>query len=237
MKNIAILLAAGQGKRMNSTTKKQFLLIKEKTVLQYSVEAFVRSDIISEIIIVTSADEMEELRREYCNGVISKQCYVVEGGKERYHSVYQALKSIDECDYVFIHDAARPFITDDILMRSYEAVLKYRACVTGVPSKDTVKIASVDGYVEKTPERNKVWMIQTPQVFSYNLIRQAYDSLISQEEELSQLGITITDDAMVAERFTDVPVKLVEGDYHNIKITTPEDIELAEVFCRSIYGN
>ena len=96
---------------------------------------------------------------------------------------------------------------------------------------------SEDGYVEKTPDRNKVWVIQTPQVFSYSLIRQAYESLISQEEELSQLGITITDDAMVAERFTDVPVKLVEGDYHNIKITTPEDIELAEVFCRSIYGN
>lgn len=237
MKNIAIILAAGQGKRMDSTTKKQFLLIKEKTVLQYSVEAFIRSDIISEIIIVTSADEMEDLRREYCNGLTSKPCHVVEGGKERYHSVYHALKAIEECDYVFIHDAARPFITDEILTRSYEAVLKYRACVTGVPSKDTVKIASADGYVEKTPDRNKVWVIQTPQVFSYSLIRQAYESLISQEEELSQLGITITDDAMVAERFTDVPVKLVEGDYHNIKITTPEDIELAEVFCRSIYGN
>lgn len=231
MKNVAIILAAGQGKRMNSATKKQFLLIKEKTVLSYSVNEFSRSDLITELIIVTSADEIEGLKKEYCDSdSVLKPCRVIEGGKERYHSVYNALKSIDDCDYVFIHDAARPFLTQEILQHSFHEVLEYQACVTGVLSKDTVKIASADGFVEKTPDRSKVWIIQTPQVFSYKLIKRAYDSLISQEMDLINRGIAITDDAMVAETFTDVRVKLIEGDYHNIKITTPEDIKIAEVF-------
>ena len=214
---------------MNSATKKQFLLINEKTVLSYSVNEFSRSDLITELIIVTSVDEIEGLKKEYCDSdSVLKPCRVIEGGKERYHSVYNALKSIDDCDYVFIHDAARPFLTQEILQHSFQEVLKYQACVTGVLSKDTVKIASADGFVEKTPDRSKVWIIQTPQVFSYKLIKRAYDSLISQEMDLINRGIAITDDAMVAETFTDVRVKLIEGDYHNIKITTPEDMPLAK---------
>lgn len=233
MKNVAVILAAGQGKRMNSEVKKQFLIIEGKSVLTYSLEMFEKATFITEIVIVTSEDELEYIQTEYIQTrKLIKPCKVIVGGKERYHSVYHALKEIEVCDYVFIHDAARPFLTEDILNRTYTCVKEYKACVTGVLSKDTVKISSEDGYVEFTPNRKKVWIIQTPQVFEFELIHKAYEELILREEELVENGIQITDDAMVAETFSRVRVKLVEGDYHNIKITTPEDIQIASAFIK-----
>ena len=233
MKNVAVILAAGQGKRMNSGVKKQFLIIEGKSVLSYSLEIFEKATFITEIVIVTSEDELEYIQAEYIQSrKSSKPCKVIAGGKERYHSVYHALKEMEACDYVFIHDAARPFLTQDILNRTYTCVKEYKACVTGVLSKDTVKLSSEDGYVESTPNRKNVWIIQTPQVFDFQLIRLAYEELILREEELTINGIQITDDAMVVETFSGVRVKLVEGDYHNIKITTPEDIQIASVFSK-----
>ncbi len=233
MKNVAVILAAGQGKRMNSGVKKQFLIIEGKSVLSYSLEIFEKATFITEIVIVTSEDELEYIQAEYIQSrKSSKPCKVIAGGKERYHSVYHALKEIEACDYVFIHDAARPFLTQDILNRTYTCVKEYKACVTGVLSKDTVKLSSEDGYVESTPNRKNVWIIQTPQVFDFQLIRLAYEELILREEELTINGIQITDDAMVVETFSSVRVKLAEGDYHNIKITTPEDIQIASVFSK-----
>ena len=218
---------------MNSGVKKQFLIIEGKSVLSYSLEIFEKATFITEIVIVTSEDELEYIQAEYIQSrKSSKPCKVIAGGKERYHSVYHALKEIEACDYVFIHDAARPFLTQDILNRTYTCVKEYKACVTGVLSKDTVKLSSEDGYVESTPNRKNVWIIQTPQVFDFPLIRLAYEELILREEELTINGIQITDDAMVVETFSGVRVKLVEGDYHNIKITTPEDIQIASVFSK-----
>ena len=156
----------------------------------------------------------------------SKVRKVTAGGKERYDSVYAGLLCCQDTDYVYIHDGARPFITEEMVQRGYEAVKRNNACVMGMPSKDTVKLADSSGYVKETPDRKIVWNIQTPQIFSYDLIRGAYESIRKKD----MTGVT--DDAMVVEQETGTKILLVEGSYQNIKITTPEDLENAEAFLR-----
>lgn len=226
----AVVLAAGAGKRMQSATKKQFLLIKEKPIIFYSLKAFEES-LVDEIVLVTSEDDVVYCKEEIVNKYgFSKVKDVVVGGKERYHSVAAGLEAVSDCDYVFIHDAARPMLTQEIINRSYESVVSRNACVVGMPVKDTIKIADEKGFIAQTPNRSMVWMIQTPQVFAYPLIKEAYELLLLQEEELIAKGIQITDDAMVVETLMGHPVKLVEGSYENIKITTPDDLQIAERF-------
>lgn len=226
MKNVAIVLAAGQGKRMNSKVQKQFLLIKENPVLYYTLHAFETSPLITEVILVTGKDEIkycqEEIVKKYG---LKKVCKIVAGGKERYHSVYNGIQAIDDADYVFIHDGARPFVDGEIIARVCDAVAEHKACVVGMPVKDTIKIADEEGFAAKTPDRRRVWQVQTPQTFEYRLIKEAYEKLMKKELE------GITDDAMVVETMTDHKVKLVEGSYRNIKITTPEDLQIATIFC------
>lgn len=231
----AVVLAAGSGKRMHSDIKKQFLLIQDKPVIYYSLQAFQQS-FIDEIVLVVSEED-----RDYCKKNIvdqygfSKVKYIEAGGKERYHSVAAGLACLTDCDYIFIHDGARPMITEEILERAYECVKENDACVVGMPVKDTIKIADKNGFIHQTPDRNLVWMIQTPQVFESTLIKEAYSRLLAQEEDLNEQGIHITDDAMVVETLMKHPVKLVEGSYENIKITTPEDLLIAENFKSKIY--
>lgn len=230
-KTTAIVLAAGQGKRMQSKVHKQYLLIKDKPVLYYALQAFENS-FIDDIVLVVGKDEEEYCQKEIVDkyGFIKIRT-IVEGGKERYHSVAYGIKAIEwNCDYIFIHDGARPFINEEILGRAFEQVQKSKACVVGMPVKDTVKIADTAGFVESTPNRARVWQIQTPQVFEAELIKSAYERLLAEEVQLLSSGVVITDDAMVVEYFTKLPVKLVEGSYQNIKITTPEDLEIAGVF-------
>lgn len=228
MKNVAIVLAAGQGKRMNSKVQKQFLLIKEKPVLYYTLNAFETSTQITDIILVTGKDEIEYCRKEIVEKYgFNKVRKIVAGGKERYHSVYNGIQAIDEADYVFIHDGARPFVDGEIIARVCDAVKKYKACVVGMPVKDTIKIADEEGYAQQTPDRRKVWQIQTPQTFAYDLIKEAYEKLLAEEPD------GITDDAMVVETMTNHKVKLIEGSYRNIKITTPEDLDVAAIFCEN----
>lgn len=226
MKNVAIVLAAGQGKRMNSKVQKQFLLIKEKPVLYYTLNAFEKSPQITEMILVTGKDEIEYCQKEivdkYGFGKVRK---IVAGGKERYHSVYHGIQAIDEADYVLIHDGARPFVDEEIIARVCDAVAEHKACVVGMPVKDTIKIADEEGFAAQTPDRRRVWQVQTPQTFEYELIKNAYEKLLAEEPE------GITDDAMVVETMTNHKVKLVEGSYRNIKITTPEDLDIATIFC------
>lgn len=225
-KNVAIVLAAGQGKRMQSKVQKQFLLIKDKPVLYYTLNAFERSPLISEIILVTGKDEIEYCQQEIVEKYgFTKVCKIVAGGKERYHSVHEGIQAIDEADYVFIHDGARPFVTNEIIERAYATVKEDNACVVAMPVKDTIKIADENGFAVQTPDRKRVWQMQTPQTFEYHLIKNAYEKLMIEEPE------GITDDAMVIETMTDHRVKLVEGSYQNIKITTPEDLDIATVFC------
>lgn len=230
MKTTAIVLAGGSGKRMNSMVKKQFLMLKDKPLLYYSLKAF-EDSFIDSVILVASGEDMEYCRKEIVQKYhFNKVEKIVEGGKERYHSVINGVMAAPVCDYIFIHDGARPFITGSILERLFEEVKISKACVAGMPVKDTIKIADSQGYIETTPKRDLVWMIQTPQVFSYELIYRAYDILQKEETRLLKEGISITDDAMVVETLLGEKVKLVEGSYRNIKITTPEDLSVAEGF-------
>lgn len=224
----AIVLAGGRGSRMNSDVPKQYIPIKDKPILYYSLKAFEDSK-TDGIVIVAPPSDFEMIKRDIVTKYgIGKVCALVAGGKERYDSVYEGLKALHDADYVLIHDAARAMVTPDIINRNIEEVIEYPACVTGMPSKDTVKISDEDGFVEMTPNRNLVWIIQTPQTFAYNLVYDAYTKMIESENETKAKGIQITDDAMVVEYFGQTKVKLIEGDYTNIKITTPDDIVAAE---------
>lgn len=225
MKCTAIVLAAGQGKRMNSSVQKQFLMLKGKPLLYYSLECFQKSKEIEDIILVTGKECIDFCKQEIIELYgFTKVSKVVVGGKERYDSVYAGLCACEDSDYVFIHDGARPFVTEEIISRVKDAVLEFQACIVGMPSKDTIKIADADQMVKETPNRSTVWNIQTPQAFSYALIKEAHEIARTQNME------TITDDAMVVETYKNAPVRLVEGAYENIKITTPEDILIAEKF-------
>lgn len=225
----AIVLAAGQGKRMNSKVQKQFLELGGKPVLYYSLNCFQQSPLVTDIILVTGAESVafckEEIVEKYGFTKVKK---VIPGGKERYDSVYEGLLFCENSDFVLIHDGARPFITQEILERGMTGVRETGACVIGMPSKDTVKVSDENGFVQETPERNLVWSVQTPQIFEYSLIRNAHEKIRCE----NMTGIT--DDAMVVERASGTKIRLVEGSYKNLKITTPEDLDIAEIFLKNI---
>ena len=219
MKNTAIILAAGKGTRMGGDIPKQFLLLEGEPLVCRSLRTFDESPEIDEIILVTDGEHIgycrEEIVKKYRFGKAGK---IIAGGRERYDSVLAGLNACTDCGCVFIHDSARPYVTEDIIRRAAECAEKYGACAVGMPSKDTVKIADAEGFVESTPPRSRVWTIQTPQVFQYGLLMKAYAAV----REKGMEGIT--DDAMVVERSGLARVRLVEGSYGNIKITTPEDL-------------
>ncbi len=239
----AILLAAGSGSRMKSTVAKQYMLLNGKPLIWYALNAIENSEIIDDCILVTGAEDLEYVHEEIVKKYgFQKVDIITAGGAERYLSVGKALNVIADEDmkvpnrdgYVFIHDGARPFLTEEILRNTYEAVRQYHACVAAMPVKDTVKIADEEGFAATTPDRRLVWTIQTPQVFDTRLIVEAYQRLQEHDAELKDRGIAVTDDASVVELFTDQKVRLVEGSYRNIKITTPEDINTAESFLREV---
>lgn len=246
----AIVLSAGKGKRMGTDRPKQYLDLCGKPVLYYSLKAFQES-FMDEIVIVASKDDAAYIKDEIVDKYgIGKVSEIVEGGAERYDSVLCGLRALgsfdmkegDGCDYVFIHDGARPFVDDEILKRAYETVREFGTAVTAVPVKDTVKIVGSDGITIDTPDRNSVWLMQTPQVFRYRDIFEAY---LKMEEELyssdamskdagnSAEHIRITDDAMVMEHFGSLPVHIIRGSYRNIKITTPEDMIISKAWINS----
>ncbi len=221
----AIILAGGSGKRMGTKVQKQYLEIDEKPVLFYSLNEFQNSDVIDEIILVVGQGQEEYCKSEIVDKYnITKVKHIVVGGKERFHSVWNGLQRVNEPGYVFIHDGARPFVDGEMIERVYHEVQIHKACVVGMPVKDTIKIADAAEYALETPDRSRVWMIQTPQVFEVELVKRSYETLINMPEAFA------TDDAMVVESYSDCKVKLVQGSYENIKITTPEDLGIAELF-------
>ena len=227
----AVVLAAGRGNRMGTEVHKQYLLLAGKPIVCYSLQVFQESDIIDEIILVTGEGEEDYCRKNFVETYgITKVSRIVAGGKERFHSVWNGLRETREDGYVFIHDSARPFVDEEMLSRLYEIVRLDKACVAGMPVKDTIKIADKEGYAARTPDRSLVWQIQTLQVFESALIIEAYEKLMQEKDRLAAAGIRITDDAMVVETLMDLPVRLVQGSYENIKITTPEDLAVAEAF-------
>lgn len=225
----AVVLSAGQGRRMGSTVQKQYMELHGRPVLCYCLETFQKSAWIDDIVLVVGIGQEEYVRTEIVEKYgITKVCSIVCGGKERYDSVWRGLLALPDRGkgYVFIHDGARPFVDENILRRGYENVEEYGACVAGMPSKDTVKLSDDKAFALETPDRSRVWIVQTPQVFEKSLITEAYERLMKAG---SEERIHVTDDAMVVEQMMKVPVKLFEGSYTNIKLTTPEDMKIAEV--------
>ncbi len=226
----AVIVAAGRGVRMHSDVPKVYMPLNGKPMISYSIEAFERSA-ADEIIIVTGSDHIE-----YCkNEIVDKYGYskvtdVIPGGEERYDSVYEGLKRAAGSSYVLIHDGARPCVTEDVINRTIEGAREYGACVAAVPVKDTIKTADHEGYTVETLKRDTLWTIQTPQAFEYQLIFDAYSKMIEEGKETED----ITDDAMVIEKMTSHKVRLIEGDYQNIKVTTPEDMDIAGLFLQKI---
>ncbi len=233
MRQIAIVLAAGYGKRMNSTVAKQYMLLKDKPILYYSLKKF-EDSFVDDIILVT--DNVSYCKQEIVDKYgLHKVREIVTGGAERYHSVYHGLVAAEhllqgEEACVYIHDGARPFVEETILLRAKESVEQYGSGVVAMPVKDTIKIVDEHCFVTSTLKRSNVWQMQTPQCFLFGAIKPAYDMLMDKEKELLKEGVAITDDAMVMEHFGSTQVKLVEGSYQNIKITTPEDLLIAESF-------
>lgn len=224
-KHTAIVLAAGKGSRMQSAVPKQYLELCGKPVLYYSLAAFEES-FIDEIILVAGKDDISYCKEQIVERYgFQKVTEIIAGGAERYLSVYQGLLAAEEADYIYIHDGARPFVDAAILSDAKACVEQYQACVAGMPVKDTIKIVDAEDFAKDTPERKYVWQVQTPQVFSYALVREAYDMLMEDQDAYS-----VTDDAMVVETMLNYPVKLFQASYKNIKITTPEDLQIAELF-------
>lgn len=250
-RNIAIVLSAGRGSRMHTQTAKQYLLLRGRPVIAWPLAAFEAFEGVDDVILVSSPDDIEYCRSEIVEKYgFRKVRSIVPGGAERYLSVWEGLKEakkiLEEAhcgtgrtipgdsgrgacrqegiSCVLIHDGARPLVDEGILTRTLRDAGTYGACVAAMPVKDTIKLADEEGFAAQTPDRKLLWQIQTPQAFSFSLVYEAYRKLIRE-------GITqVTDDAMVVEKETDVRVKLTEGSWRNLKITTPEDLEIARLF-------
>lgn len=220
-KNIALILAAGQGKRMGTNTNKQFLTLQDKPVLYHTLKAFSENRNIDEIVLVCAEKDIAYCKEKIVEAYgFSKVKSLVLGGIERQDSVYNGLKAIKSCDIVLIHDGARPFITNSIIDEGIKMAKLHGACTCGVKAKDTIKLKDSDGFSKETLNRESTFLVQTPQCFNYELI-------LSCHEKLSKDRKLVTDDTMVVEMFNH-KVYLYEGSYFNIKITTPEDMIIGE---------
>lgn len=227
-KNIAIVLAGGKGKRMGGDIPKQYMEVFGKPILVYTLEVFESSKEIEEVVLVVGKNDLEYCKRnivdKYKLGKVKK---IVIGGEERYNSVYEGLKVVEDAKYVFIHDGARPLISEEIISDLYACVKETKACVAGVEVKDTIKKVNKDKYATETLKRNELWQIQTPQVFDFEMIVEAYKRALEKDTR------NITDDAMIVEENTDISIKIVEGSYENIKITTLIDITVMEAIIKN----
>ena len=224
MSNTAIILAAGLGKRMHAGQNKQFIELLGQSVLTHTINTFAKISSIDKIVLVARAGE-----EEICQSMIPKNALakviITTGGKERQDSVYNGIKAISwQCDYILVHDGARPLVSEEVILRTLNAAIKTNAAICAVPVKDTIKQADENDNVLATIPRHTLWAVQTPQIFRADLLRQAYDHAYKQ----NYYG---TDDASLLE-YMGERVKIVMGDYENIKITTPEDIPTAEQILR-----
>ena len=220
----AIVLAAGRGSRMESAVQKQYLMLGNSPVIYYSLKCFHDSE-VDDIVLVVGQDEIAYCEKEIVKAYnFSKVSKIIAGGSERYESVYNAIMALEETEYVLIHDGARPFVTKEMITQSIQGVKNHGACTVAVPVKDTIKEESNNGFGEKTLDRKKLWNVQTPQSFQVELLRKAYLQMMSSGDT------DITDDTMIVERYMGHSVKVLMGDYQNIKITTPEDMKIAEIF-------
>lgn len=225
MNVIALIPAAGAGKRMGGDRNKQYLEIGGKPILAHTLEVFEGIEAISEVYLIVPEEDCA-----YCCDLVdgirfTKPIRIISGGKERQDSVKNGIDAIYNCDIVMVHDGVRPFVTEDIINRSVEETVRCGATVVAVPAKDTIKSVDEEGNIIETLERKKLWQVQTPQTFKYEIIKEAFDKAYKD-------GFYGTDDASLVERMGH-KVRIIEGSYQNIKITTPEDMIIAEAILKS----
>lgn len=216
----AIILAGGKGKRMGAKVSKQYIELKGKPILYYTLKRFAACRQIDKIILVLPKDEIDYCKDEILNKYSLKVDMIVEGGEERQDSVFNALECIENSEIVLIHDGARPFTSERIINDGIKYAKLYGAAAPGVIPKDTIKVINEDKFSISTPDRNTLRAIQTPQVFKFNLIKECHN-------KVKKNNISVTDDTMVVDMYKN-KVYLYEGEYTNIKVTTPEDLILAE---------
>lgn len=220
---ISVLIpAAGQGRRMETSVKKPYLMLGNKPILSHTINRFEQNSVIDEITVIVNESDFTTCNEDVISPYrFRKVRELVAGGETRQTSVFNGLRTLSQnVDFVVIHDGVRPFINDDIIFRCLEATLECGASVAAVPVKETIKVANSDLFIEHTPERDLLWRIQTPQVFRKSLLVDAHNKAIKD-------GISAPDDATLIEKLGH-PVKLVMGSYRNVKLTTPEDLRFAE---------
>ncbi len=223
MQVFAIVVAAGRGRRFKSKTPKPLIRLGGKPIIIYSLRALSAHPSIKEIIVVANSLSIRRVTAAIKQYKINKVKAVVLGGARRQDSVYNGLKAVPgQADLVLIHDGARPFIDAEILSSVIKAAGSCGAAIAGVPVKATIKKVSAESIVEKTIDREDLWEIQTPQVFKRDLILSAYRKFGD---------VKATDDAMLVEKMGG-KVNMVLGPAHNIKITTPEDLAIAEAILK-----
>ena len=218
--NSVIIVAAGSGKRMKRNINKQFIKLNEKEIIAHTIDVFYKNENINEIIVCIKKEEEKFFKEQILEKNNFKNIKIAYGGKERQDSIYNGLKSVDKnCQIVLIHDGARPFVDNRIIEESILIAKQKKAVVVGVPVKDTIKIV-MDGNITDTPNRANLWSAQTPQTFDYKLITKAYD-------EAYKSNYYGTDDSMLVENIGQ-EVTMIMGSYENIKITSPEDLNIGE---------
>lgn len=218
--NSVVIVAAGAGRRMNVDINKQYIKLDEKEMITHTIDVFYNHKNIDEIVVCIKEEEEYFFVHEIINKYNFENIKIAYGGKERQDSIYNGLQKVDKsCDIVLIHDGARPFVSNNIIDESIKAVKEKKAVVVGVPVRDTIKVVE-DGIIKHTPKRSTLWSAQTPQTFKYDLIMRAY-------EEAYKHSYYGTDDAMLVEHLGQ-SVSMIMGSYENIKITNPEDINVAE---------
>lgn len=223
----AVVVAAGSSTRMGGGVDKQFLEIRNKPVLQHTLSVFEETTAIVGTVLVAPPEKVPEYSAAALEKWgLTKLLAVVPGGSERQQSVWNGLLAVPfSCEIVLVHDGARPLVAAEEISRVIAAARENRAATLAVPVKDTVKEADEKGFVTSTPDRKKLWLTQTPQGFSYPLLLEAHRRFARCE--------VATDDASLVEAMGH-PVKLIPGSYRNIKITTPEDLLIAEVLMKNV---
>ena len=226
MRTTAIVPAAGSGSRMNQTISKQYLSIGGKPILVRTLELLGQSSLIDALLVVVPGSDVDAVRTEIlAPWTLKKVAGILAGGRERQDSVRAGIDALDgETDLVVIHDAVRPFISAELIERCILAGRQDGAATAGVPVKDTVKEVGPEGLILKTCDRSVLWLTQTPQVFRRDIIERAH-------RDAARDGYRATDDTALVERLG-YAVRMVPGDYGNIKITTPEDLVIAEALLR-----
>ena len=216
----AIIAAAGSGSRMGINFNKQFIKVKDKPLLYYTLKAFDKNPFVDNIVIIAKENEITFIQEEIVHKYkISKVSAVIAGGKERQDSVFNALKFLKDFNIVLIHDGARPFVSSKIIEDGILYAIKFGAAACGVRPKDTIKVKGDNGFSCGTLNRDELFSVQTPQCFKYELIFEAH-------KRATEQGNRYTDDTALVESLGEA-VYLYEGSYENIKITTPEDLIFA----------